>query len=175
MNSTKLLSKLKSLEQNAKIVKKKSINVDASFSTLTDEEISLVLAHRAKKLRIQNNLKQRMSEQKTGYIDPKTKKIVPASNTKMRMLITTEDDEALRKACHEGIEKTADAFVENLIWLVKKRNEYARACGYKNFYEFKAKTEERMSSDAIYKLFDTLSEKLQGTFSKIKELEKERP
>ena len=59
MNSTKLLSKLKSLEQNAKIVKKKSINVDASFSTLTDEEISLVLAHRAKKLRIQNNLKQR--------------------------------------------------------------------------------------------------------------------
>jgi len=29
-----------------------------SISTLRDEEISLVLAHRAKKLRIENNLKQ---------------------------------------------------------------------------------------------------------------------
>ena len=59
MDSTKLLSKLKSFEQDAKTAKRKNINIDASFSTLTDEEISLVLAHRAKKLRIENNLKQR--------------------------------------------------------------------------------------------------------------------
>ena len=58
MNSNNLLSKLKSFEQEAKTTKKKNINIDASFSTLTDEEISLVLAHRAKKLRIENNLKQ---------------------------------------------------------------------------------------------------------------------
>ncbi|NOQ29804.1 MAG: hypothetical protein GQ570_01645 [Helicobacteraceae bacterium] len=58
MDSTNLLSKLKSFEQNAKITKKKNINIDASFATLTDEEIALVLAHRAKKLRIENNLKQ---------------------------------------------------------------------------------------------------------------------
>ncbi|MCD6191737.1 MAG: hypothetical protein J7K14_09420 [Sulfurimonas sp.] len=53
-----LLSKLKSFEQDAKSVKKKNVNIDASFLTLTDEEILLVLAHRAKKLRIENNLKQ---------------------------------------------------------------------------------------------------------------------
>ena len=58
MDSNNLLSKLKSYEQGAKSSKKKNINIDTSFSTLTDEEISLVLAHRAKKLRIQNNLKQ---------------------------------------------------------------------------------------------------------------------
>lgn len=58
MDKNSLLSKLKSFEQEAKVTKKKNINSDASFSTLTDEEISLVLAHRAKKLRIQNNLKQ---------------------------------------------------------------------------------------------------------------------
>ncbi len=58
MNNINLLSKLKSFEQDAKNTKKKNINLDASFSTLTDEEISLVLAHRAKKLRIENNLKQ---------------------------------------------------------------------------------------------------------------------
>ena len=53
-----LLSKLKSFEQDAKSVKKRNVNIDASFLTLTDEEILLVLAHRAKKLRIENNLKQ---------------------------------------------------------------------------------------------------------------------
>ena len=58
MSNSNLLSKLKSFEQDAKSIKKKNINIDAIFSTLTDEEISLVLAHRAKKLRIENNLKQ---------------------------------------------------------------------------------------------------------------------
>ncbi|WP_457745541.1 hypothetical protein [Sulfurimonas sp.] len=54
-----LLSKLKSLQKSAQSTKKKNINAEASFSTLTDEEILLVLAHRAKKLRIANNLKQK--------------------------------------------------------------------------------------------------------------------
>lgn len=58
MQGNKLLSKLKSFEQEAKTTKKKNINSDASFATLTDEEISLVLAHRAKKLRVENKLKQ---------------------------------------------------------------------------------------------------------------------
>jgi len=58
MDNNNLLSKLKSLEQDAKTTKKKNIHIDASFTTLTDEEISLVLAHRAKKLRIESNLKQ---------------------------------------------------------------------------------------------------------------------
>lgn len=58
MDSNNLLSKLKSLQKDANTTKKKNIHIDASFSTLTDEEISLVLAHRAKKLRIENDLKQ---------------------------------------------------------------------------------------------------------------------
>ena len=58
MQNSELLSKLKSFEQDAKTAKKQNINVNASLTTLTDEEISLVLAHRAKKIRIQNNLKQ---------------------------------------------------------------------------------------------------------------------
>ena len=58
MNSD-LLSKLKSFEKDASSQKKQNINIEATFSTLTDEEILLVLAHRAKKLRIQNNIKQK--------------------------------------------------------------------------------------------------------------------
>ena len=72
MDSTKLLSKLKSFEQDAKTAKRKNINIDASFSTLTDEEISLVLAHRAKKLRIENNLKQSDFSKSASLSSPTT-------------------------------------------------------------------------------------------------------
>ncbi len=72
MDSNNLLSKLKSFEQNAKVTKKKNINIDAIFSTLTDEEISLVLAHRAKKLRIQNNLKQSEFSKSASLSSPTT-------------------------------------------------------------------------------------------------------
>lgn len=72
MDSNNLLSKLQSYEQEAKATKKKNINTEASFSTLTDEEISLVLAHRAKKLRIENNLKQREFSKSANLSSPTT-------------------------------------------------------------------------------------------------------
>jgi len=58
MANNSLLSKLESFAKDAKKTKRESISTEANFSLLTDEEISLVLAHRAKKLRIVNNQKQ---------------------------------------------------------------------------------------------------------------------
>lgn len=56
--SSKLLEKLqKTQKEVAKSVKKK-LNPNSSFSTLTDDEIALVLAYRAKNLRITNKTKQ---------------------------------------------------------------------------------------------------------------------
>ena len=72
MDNSNLLSKLKAFEQDAKTTKKKNINIDATFSTLTDEEISLVLAHRAKKLRIENNLKQSEFSKSANLSSPTT-------------------------------------------------------------------------------------------------------
>ncbi len=72
MGNSNLLSKLKAFEQDAKSIKKKNINIDATFSTLTDEEISLVLAHRAKKLRIENNLKQSEFSKSANLSSPTT-------------------------------------------------------------------------------------------------------
>lgn len=71
MNNT-LLSKLKHYEKNAKSIKKQNISLDVSFSVLTDEEILLVLAYRAKKLRIENNLKQREFSQSAQLSSPTT-------------------------------------------------------------------------------------------------------
>lgn len=70
--SNALLSKLKQYEKDAKQTKKQNVNIDASFSTLTDEEILLVLAHRAKKLRIENNLKQKEFSQEAELSSPTT-------------------------------------------------------------------------------------------------------
>lgn len=58
MSNKTLLDSLKSIEKKEKGSKRQNINIDASFSVLTDEEILLVLAHRAKKLRINENTKQ---------------------------------------------------------------------------------------------------------------------
>jgi len=54
-----LLKKLQSYKKDSQKKKKENININASFTTLTDEEIQLVLALRAKKLRIKNNIKQK--------------------------------------------------------------------------------------------------------------------
>jgi hypothetical protein len=56
---SKLLTKLKQIDKELGKTNKKSLNVNSSFSTLTDAEIALVLAHRAKNLRITKQIKQK--------------------------------------------------------------------------------------------------------------------
>jgi len=58
MGNNSLLSKLESFAKDAKKTQRENISTEANFSLLTDEEIAIVLAHRAKKLRIANNQKQ---------------------------------------------------------------------------------------------------------------------
>ncbi len=123
----------------------------------------------------ENKLQEKIATQNTWYIDPETNEFVKASNSKMRLMIRTESDEKLRKACFDGVEKTIAEFVEDYIQLVKWRNEFARKVGYKNFYEYKAQTEERMSSKEIFDLFDGLYKKLSKKFPEIRDMEKDMP
>lgn len=54
-----LLDKLKQSQSKIKKQSKKELNINSKFGTLTNEEIALVIAHRAKNLRIYQNLKQK--------------------------------------------------------------------------------------------------------------------
>lgn len=72
MDKNTLLSKLQSYENTAKGKKRKAVDTDVLFTTLTDEEILLVLAHRTKKLRIQNSLKQTTFSKNTELSSPTT-------------------------------------------------------------------------------------------------------
>ena len=57
--SKELLEKLQLLQKKSKQSRKKNLNEQSAFTTLTDEEIALVLALRAKKLRVSQNKKQK--------------------------------------------------------------------------------------------------------------------
>jgi len=57
--SNNLLEKLQQSSKYLQKTKKQKLNVNSDFNTLTDEEISLVFALRAKNLRISQNKKQK--------------------------------------------------------------------------------------------------------------------
>lgn len=126
----------------------------------------------------ETDLQQRMAayqSQKSGYIDPNSWEFVQMSGAQMRLHIQTHDDENMRRACREGWEKASLEFVDDLIRLVKKRNEYARGCGYSDFYELKAVTEERMWSAEIFELFDSIYTSLSPNLTRMREVEKTKP
>ena len=54
-----LLDKLKQSQKKIKKDIKQNLNISSSFGTLTDEEIAMVLALRAKNTRINQNIKQK--------------------------------------------------------------------------------------------------------------------
>lgn len=89
--------------------------------------------------------------------------------------MSTHDDEAVRKACFDGLMEGAPLLVEEYISLVALRNEYAKALGFQNFYYYKAQLEERMSADTIFGIFDSYYEKTKGCFQAIRDMEGEKP
>ena len=64
--SSELLRQLQHSEKKAKKELKNRLGIHSPFATLTDEEISLVLALRAKSLRISQNKKQKELSKEAG-------------------------------------------------------------------------------------------------------------
>ncbi len=112
---------------------------------------------------------------KEGYLDPYTKKFVEASALRMRMMITTSPDENIRKACWQAREKLATGFVKEYIAVVNLRNQFARALGFKDFYDFKLHREDGMTKQELFSLFNSLYEKTKYAFADIRKLEKTMP
>jgi len=70
--SSELLEKLKQSQKNAKKSIKEKLNPNSHFSNLTDEEVALVLALRAKNLRISQNKKQKEFSNQANLSSPTT-------------------------------------------------------------------------------------------------------
>jgi len=124
---------------------------------------------------LESEILKKMSSRKEGYVDPYTKKFVPASALRMRTMISTDPDEKIRKACFDAREKLAKGYIKEYIRLIGLRNEYARARGFDDFYDFKVRREDGMTKKELFSLFDSIYQKTKYSFTGIRKLEKEMP
>lgn len=134
-----------------------------------------VLSLRKQATEVEARVMKDRGARKEGYIDPVTGEFVKSSRVQMRLMIATNPDEAVRKACHEAVEALAIQYVPELIEMVSLRNAYARGLGYKDFYDYKLQTEEGMTKDELVAIFDDVFERTKQGFDLLRELEVEKP
>ncbi len=84
---------------------------------------------------------------------------VEASTLVLSTNLLSEDDETVRKSSHHGLLQLERWVVENgFIGMVKRRNEFARAQGYRNYFDYKISKEERMSPEQLFTILDEFDE-----------------
>lgn len=125
--------------------------------------------------KIESRALAKRAKRKEGYVDPLTKRFVAASENKMRSLMRTHPDERIRKACFEAMEKLPLGALDDLIRMVKGRNEFARALGYEDFYDYKIRIDEDMSKKELFSIFENIYEKTKFAFKNIRKLERAKP
>ena len=90
-----------------------------------------------------------------GEIDGK-----PYSNAQLGKMLDNEKDVELRKKVyHERRVKAPDLIANDLIDLVKMRNEYAQKNGYKDFFSYKMAEGYKISEEKLSQLLDDLDAK----------------
>lgn len=115
------------------------------------------------------------STRKEGYIDPQTGIFVEASENKMRVISRTNPDEKVRKACFEALEKLPLDYLDLYIEIIGVRNKYAKALGFSDFYEYKARIDEDMSKKELFSIFERIYERTKYAFKDIRKLEGKKP
>ncbi len=69
--------------------------------------------------------------------------------------LATNRNEAARKSSYDGLMSIERWALENgLIEIVKKRNAFARAQGFANFFDYKVRKNECMSADQLFRILD---------------------
>lgn len=133
------------------------------------------LAIRKKVADLESQVLKRRSDAKQGYIDPASRKFVAASENKMRTMMSTDPDEAVRKACFNALEKLPLPNLGLYIQIIRARNEYARTLGYEDFYAYRLAVDDGMTKKELFGLFEAIYDKTKFGFDQIRELEKSMP
>ncbi len=108
--------------------------------------------------RLETKIQTERASRTEGYIDPHTKAFVAASTVKMRTMIQTHPDEAIRKACYEARETLAHEHVEDFVTLVRLRNQFANTLGYSDFYDYKLRHVDGMTKAELFGIFDEIKQ-----------------
>ena len=124
---------------------------------------------------LEKDIHKKFATRTEGYIDPKTKTFVKASRAQMSSMQLTHADEKIRKACFVAQEELAKTCAAELIQLVGLRNKYAQALGFEDFYAYKVRTEEDMSKEELFSIFDKIFEKTKYAFLNLRAMETDLP
>jgi oligoendopeptidase F len=124
---------------------------------------------------LEKDILQKQTKRKEGYLNPKTKKFITAPRAQMRTIMATHEDEKVRKACFVALEDIAILCADEYVDLVALKNQYAQILGYEDFYAYKIMTEEGMTKDELFTIFDEIYNKTKYAFVEYKKLEKSIP
>jgi oligoendopeptidase F len=120
---------------------------------------------------VESRIRKRRTDQKEGFISPYSGKFVEASSNKMRTIMRTDEDEKIRKACFDSLEKLAPLDASDYIKLVEMRNAFATNLGYRDFYDYKIQVEEGMTKEELFKIFDEVYESGKKGFTAVRKME----
>ncbi|MBP6912512.1 MAG: hypothetical protein KBB86_01110 [Candidatus Pacebacteria bacterium] len=123
---------------------------------------------------LESKIQDVRNNRKQGYIHPKTNKFVACSINEMWALISTHDDESIRKACFDALQNSTLALLGDFVTMVGLRNQYAKELGYEDFYAYKLMVEEGMTKAELFKIFDEIYAKTKYGFAEIRKIEKTR-
>ncbi len=97
------------------------------------------------------------------YTDSNGDKI-EASTLVLSTNLVSSDDESVRQTSHQGLLDLERWVVENgFIEMVKNRNAYARAQGYRNYFDYKVNKEERMTPEQLFQILDEFEEQTRAS------------
>eukprot|EP01059_Diplonema_ambulator_P009016 TRINITY_DN1878_c0_g1_i1.p1 TRINITY_DN1878_c0_g1~~TRINITY_DN1878_c0_g1_i1.p1 ORF type:complete len:646 (+),score=284.41 TRINITY_DN1878_c0_g1_i1:996-2933(+) len=107
---------------------------------------------------LESDLEMARNAMKLGYTDPKTNEFKEASSVLIRTLMSTNDDEATRKACYEGMRAIGPFVAERFCEIAKLRNKISRANGYEDYYAYKIQTAEGFDKKRLFEILDDLEQ-----------------
>lgn len=124
---------------------------------------------------IETKIQKDMSKREEGYLDPISSKFIKASRGKMGIIMRTDPDESIRKACFDGLEELATIHISDYLKLVSLRNDFAKRLGFSDFYAYKLMTEEEMKKEELFPIFNKIYDKTKYAFKDIRKMEKSMP
>lgn len=126
-------------------------------------------------MKLEAKIKEKQTKYDYGYTDPKSGSFVPASRHKLTLNVFTDDNESIRKASYEALQKNATLWVDEYIEHVGLLNTYAKKLGYSDFYSYKVFIEEGMTKKELFGVFDQIFKQTKIAFPKVRALAKGKP
>lgn len=173
---------MKEFEKSMEEISKSFRNEEIYNKLKEIEKSGLEDKHLAKQLmKLINNFEGALNEGeqekllflKESEIMNKYNKFVPMldgkekNDTEIDKIIQKEKNIDLRKKAYRSIVKRGDLIAEDLVNLVKMRNEFAKTKGYKSFFEFMLEKAYKVDSNNLQNLIDELYDNIKEINEKL--------